>query len=58
MGYSSWGHKELDLTERLTLSLWSKIPYTGAAFRPMVCKFKDLCSSHDASDIYLFLSRN
>ena len=28
MGYSSWGHKESDLTERVILSLWSKIPYT------------------------------
>ena len=28
VGYSLWGHKESDLTERLTLSLWSKIPYT------------------------------
>ena len=25
MGYSPWGHKELDMTERLTLSLFKEI---------------------------------
>ena len=29
--YSPWGHKELDMTERLSLSLWPLLCYSGGA---------------------------
>ena len=36
VGYSSWGHKDLDMTEGLTLSLHIHISWTG---RPGVLRF-------------------
>ena len=40
MGYSPWGLKELDMTERLTLSLWTSVFPNSKVIN--LCYFKSL----------------
>ena len=40
MGYSPWGHKELDTTEPLILSLWTSVFPNSKAIN--LCYFKSL----------------
>ena len=38
MGYSPWGHKKSDITERLTFSPYPAIPFGNRKFVCYVCE--------------------
>ena len=57
MGYSPWGHEELDTTERLTLSLSSMCIIMFSDLFKMILYFSDLKQNNDQSHDKLFLNQ-